>query len=481
MPPVPDTAPRAVDHLRDSAGVVLPSRDDAVVAAASERVGGQAGARVAGAAGWWSPVRVVALLAVLGALAALLVQAPCRSANWSSGVYTYGCYSDISALYFARGLDVDPNPFTPSGDRPVEYPPLTAAFIGVVAAIVHATVADDPSERLRRFADLSMLALLACWVLLTVLTARFARDRPWDAAMVAVAPGIIAAGLVNWDLFAALFPTAAILAWRRDRTLLAGVLLGLGGAAKFYPLLILLPVVLVAWREGRLGAGVRSVLAALAAFAAVNLPAALWAPEQWREFFVLSQERGVGYGSAWYLPFERGWWDPTATLNWLGPALLAAACLGIAWLAWRAPRPVGPRLLAQLAFLVVLAFCLTNKVYSPQYVVWLAALYPLAYPRWGPFLIWQAAEVLYTRAIWLQLLGVTDPGLAIPAWPHSWATVIRLAAQLWVGWLVAREVLRGGPDPAGGLEAEHLVEAGRGHPDVDGEPVADRGRGHVDG
>ncbi len=142
---------------------------------------------------------------------------------------------------------------------------------------------------------------------------------------------------------------------------------------------------------------------------------------------------------------------------------------------------MGPRLLAQLAFLVVLAFCLTNKVYSPQYVVWLAALYPLAYPRWGPFLIWQAAEVLYTRAIWLHLLGVTDPELAIPAWPHSWATVIRLAAQVWVGWLVAREVLRGGPDPAGGLEAEHLVEAGRGHPDVDGEPVADRGRGHVDG
>ncbi len=469
-----------VDHARDSSGVVLPSRDDRVVAAASERVGGQAGRRVSGAAGWWSPVRVVALLAVLGALAALLVQAPCRSTGWSSGVYTYGCYSDISALFFARGLDVDPNPFAASGERPVEYPPLTTAFIGAVAAVTHAVTPDDPARRLRAFTDLSMLLLLACWVLLAVLTARFARDRPWDAAMVAVAPGIAVAGLVNWDLLAAIFPTAAILAWRRDRTVLAGVLLGLGGAAKFYPLLLLLPVLLVAWRERRVGAGVRSVLAAAAAFAAVSLPAALWANEQWQEFFVLSRERGVGYGSVWFLPFEHGGWDPTDALNWLGPALFAAACAALCWLAARSPRPAGPRLLAQLSFLVVLAFCLTNKVYSPQYVVWLAALYPLAYPRWGPFLVWQATEVLYTRAIWLQLLGVTTPDLAIPSWPHSGATVLRVAAQVGVGWLVARAVLRG-EGARRGSEAEHLVEAGGGHPDVDGEPVADGRRRDVGG
>ncbi|NEE19225.1 hypothetical protein G3M58_73760, partial [Streptomyces sp. SID7499] len=67
------------------------------------------------------------------------------------------------------------------------------------------------------------------------------------------------------------------------------------------------------------------------------------------------------------------------TVNTASVVLMAVFCAGIAGLALSAARR--PRF-AQLAFLVVAAFILTNKVYSPQYVLWLIPLAVLARPRW---------------------------------------------------------------------------------------------------
>src|SRR5205085_1016810 len=69
-------------------------------------------------------------------------------------------------------------------------------------------------------------------------------------------------------------------------------------------------------------------------------------------------------------------WVPSGT----AVALLLIAALGVVvWLGLAAP--VRPRL-AQLAFLCVLAFLLTTKVWSPQYSLWLVPLLALARPRW---------------------------------------------------------------------------------------------------
>ena len=85
------------------------------------------------------------------------------------------------------------------------------------------------------------------------------------------------------------------------------------------------------------------------------------------------------------------------------------ACVLIAVLALTAPRR--PRL-AQLAFLIVAAFILTNKVYSPQFVLWLIPLLALARPRWRDFLVWQGIEGLHWAAIWMYLGQVTSGGVS---------------------------------------------------------------------
>ena len=58
-------------------------------------------------------------------------------------------------------------------------------------------------------------------------------------------------------------------------------------------------------------------------------------------------------------------------LNAVVAALTALVCAGVAALGFRAPRP--PRL-ASLAFLLVAGFLLVNKVWSPQYSLWLVPL-----------------------------------------------------------------------------------------------------------
>jgi uncharacterized membrane protein len=82
--------------------------------------------------------------------------------------------------------------------------------------------------------------------------------------------------------------------------------------------------------------------------------------------------------------------------------LFGLAVVAIGYLAYLVPRR--PRL-AQLAFLVVAAFCLTSKVWSQQYVLWLVPLALLARPRWGAFLAWQFAEIVYFFALDAELLG----------------------------------------------------------------------------
>ncbi|MDN6332312.1 MAG: hypothetical protein L0J58_07205, partial [Micrococcaceae bacterium] len=65
---------------------------------------------------------------------------------------------------------------------------------------------------------------------------------------------------------------------------------------------------------------------------------------------------------------------------------------------------------AQLAFLIIAAFILLNKVYSPQFVMWLIPLYVLARPRWREFLLWQVLEAYHWAAVWLMSAKIVSGG-----------------------------------------------------------------------
>lgn len=446
---------------------VHPTEQDEVAAAGSELIGGPVGRRAApGAGGWWTPVKVVVLLG-LGMFALGMVQKlPCYDGAWFSGQtsqYVRACYSDIPHLFVGRGFSEGLTPYfdripdsVSGGMAYLEYPVLTGAFMQVAAWFTPG--GDDVQHREQLYWMINAGMLMACTAVLLVCAVRTHRLRPWDGLLVALAPALALTATINWDLLAVALTAVATLMWARSRPLAAGVLIGLATAAKLYPALLLGPLLLLCWRAGRWREYGSALGGAALAWGCVNAPVMLLAPEGWSKFYSFSQERPVDFGSIWLIISQRTG-SALDDANIYAMALMALGCAGIAVLALWAPRR--PRL-AQLSFLVVALFILTNKVYSPQYVLWLIPLAALARPRWRDFLIWQACESVYFLGIWLYLAytGSGDKHQGLPTEGYQLVILVHIVGTLYLCALVVRDALLperdvvrrdGSDDPSGGV------------------------------
>lgn len=422
---------------------VIPTHADPTARAALPLLGGPLGRFAAVGRTWWTPVRVCMVAGLLMYAIGWLSKGYCVTRGWGAPQrYMYLCYSDIPLLYESRGLadGVFPYLLHPApGQEVLEYPVLTGVFM-YLSAIVTRLVGGDS---LTFFAVTVVgLAAMLAWTIAS--TCATVRRRPWDGLMVALAPVVALAGFVNWDLLAVALTAASLAAWSHRRLGWAGVWLGLGAAAKFYPVLLIGPVLLLCARRGQWPALGRFVAGALGAWLAVNVPVMLANFDGWARFYTFSRERGMDFGSPWYAMSLLGVTVPPDALNLAATMAFVLACAGIAALALLAPQP--PRL-AALAFLVVGAFVLTNKVYSPQYVLWVLPLAVLARPRWRDLLVWQLAEAAYFVAIWWYLVGygTQDKGLH-QGW-YVAATAVHWIATAWLMGMVVRDALRPSFDP----------------------------------
>jgi uncharacterized membrane protein len=417
---------------------------------------------------------VLLAASVLGMVLAFAEKYPCRSGAW----YNYpkqfqdACYTDIFPLYYAEDLAIGKVPYT---GHPVEYPVLIGGAMQAAAWLVRNV---NPVIRGREFFDVTVVLLAVCAVAGVLATARAAGPgRRAQALAVALSPALILSAFVNWDLIALALTALGIAAWAARRGVWAGVLLGLGVAAKFYPLVVFGPLLLLCLRTGQLREFAKTFAAAAGAWLAVDLPVMIIAPSGWATFYVFSKNRSADWGSIWYL-FEH-FNVPVlgdaqlSVLNWMSAAFLVAACAAIAVLALAAPRR--PRL-PQLCFLVLAAFLMTNKVWSPQYIIWLVPLAVLARPRLWPYLLWQLTEVAYFFGIWGYLIFVYasqgNPVTGYHGISTGWYFAALLARFLAVALLAAyvvrdilipeRDVVRacGLDDPAGGVldEAEDRLK-----------------------
>ena len=452
---------------------VDPSTDDPVVGALSEGVGGPMGTR-GGRHPWWTPVRVVlAMTAVVFALG-MVQKTNCYRDTWQDGTvrYTSMCYSDLPYLYTGRGFAELSWPYTDDEQtrgryEVMEYPVGIGYWAYAAAWVTHLLTdpdvdarsdrpvsdfasSDEVKREMRAFVivnaiGFAVLALLSAWLLAGVNV-----RRPWDAAAFALSPALLLTGLVNWDLVAVVFVAGALWAWARGRPALTGVMIGLGTAAKLYPLFLLGGVLVICLRRRRLRPFAVTAASAAGAWLVANLPAYLSGPESWRVFWTFNSERGADLGSVWLVvqqalertgdPFV---FDPH-TINlgsWLffGTWCVAVMALGLS-------SPSTPRL-AQLGFLIVAGFLLVNKVYSPQYVLWLLPLAVLARPRWRDLLIWQSGEILYFAAVWWYLGGFLAPASGGDAGFYWAAVLVRIACELYLVAVVVRDIWQPRHDP----------------------------------
>lgn len=128
-------------------------------------------------------------------------------------------------------------------------------------------------------------------------------------------------------------------------------------------------------------------------------------------------------------------------LNTVVAVLFVSCCAAIGYIALTAPQR--PRV-AQLALLVVAAFLLTNKVWSPQFSLWLVPLAVLALPHRRVLLAWMTLDALVWVPRMYYLYSTPNRGL-----PEQWftaAVLLRDLAVVGLCVLVVREIYRPGED-----------------------------------
>ena len=449
-------------------GQVHPTQDDSVVTALSEGVGGPMGTR--GKRHWLTPASIILLLTGFCFALGMVQKTSCYDATWGNGQsrYSHMCYSDLPYLYTGRGMVEHAWPY--SDDEQVrdrfevmEYPVGISYWAWGTAWATHVlSGSPDLSDRydqdpgalwgdpdvqheIRLFVvvnaiGLALLALAAAW-LLTKVNPR----RPWDAAVFALSPALALTGIINWDLLAVAMVAAALWAWATGRPVLTGVMIGLGTATKLYPLFLLGGLLVICLRDKRIRDFGVATGSAVLAWVVTNAPAYVTGKDEWRVFWSFNSDRGADLGSIWLVISQAA--DEAfraSTINDWSWAIFGLWCLGVLVLGLRAPET--PRL-AQLGFLIVVGFLLVNKVYSPQYVLWLLPLAALARPRWRDQLIWQGGEVLYFAAVWWYLGGYLAPAGGSDAGFYWVAIVLRMLAELYLVALVVRDIWRPEHDP----------------------------------
>jgi uncharacterized membrane protein len=334
----------------------------------------------------------------------------------------------------------------PYRDFRVEYPP-AALPVFLLSAL--------PGGDYRQWFE-TLMALCGCGTIVAVgLSARCLTLGFGTLAYVALAPLALGSVLLTrFDLWPAMLTSFALAALLAQRLRLGQPALGLAFAAKLYPG-VLLPVALAqAWRRG----GRREALLCGGLFAAVvlavYLPFLLVAPDGVAESVGRQLSRPLqieSLGAAVLLAAHQllgvgiEMHSSHGSQNLVGPAadvlaviLSVAQVVTLVWLWIRFARgEQTPARLARYAGASLVAFVALGKVLSPQFLVWLIPVVPLARRMWATFALTVAlvlTQLWFPYRYW-DLVREFDP-LA------SWLVVARDLALVVLLVLLVREPAR---------------------------------------
>ena len=180
--------------------------------------------------------------------------------------------------------------------------------------------------------------------------------------------------------------------------------------------------------------GVKFFITTFITVVGANIYTAIYYYQGWLKFFQFNSDRGVDFGSIWYgieliFSLEFG-----PKLNLLSIFLTLASLIIYYYFLLKKYLKVPERdhyhfeilLLSSFATLMII-FSL-NKVYSPQYVLWLSVLATLVLRKnerfW--FWLWQVGEGIYHLAIW-QYLSAFEGGSGLSEGLYALSIVIRIA------------------------------------------------------
>lgn len=383
-----------------------------------------------------------------GVAAGYLLKHPCLGDGPArpGDEYRRNCYSDVIALYPLRRQHFNPPdkpvPFAqhalPYRDNNFEYPALTGLFVWAVNAAAPAGDSDG-------FFGANAAGLAIAGIAGGAALGAVARDRR-RLLMFAAGPAMIAYAFHNWDLLPVGLLALGLVAYARGRDGPAGLLIGLGAAAKVFPIVVLPALILAHLTRRRFKSAAVLTIFAAAGFLIPNLIVLSYAGADGLLFpWKMQTGRLPTFETVWYFvarhtqaPASLYQFGPPgyATLTqWLSLATFAAgsAALLLAELRRDVFRPFAA------AFGCLILFLATSKVFSVQYMLWLVPFYVVVGVPWRSWIAVSLADMAVLGAVWalgVALIDGTNPSGYFGALEAVVAA--RYAALLYLLWLTRR-------------------------------------------
>ena len=353
-------------------------------------------------------------------------------ARWS---LDHNGYSDIiwlALVHYVHGVQiVHPLPYV--HDR-IEYPVLLGFTLWIPALLP-----GGPPSWLAATGVLTAAATFGSIALVR-------RRRPDSAWWIAASPALLLDAGVNWDLIGVFFLVGGVVWFGERRYRLSGTATSVGTFFKLFPVVVA-PMAVAAlgsrwWRSVDRAGGHRSAVPARRALAhwlipftvtgvVVMVPLVVVAPTNTLWFFRFNTQRPQK-DSVWELLTRvLGTSVVSNTTVNLVSLLVVTAALGYgAWMVWRAADAVQHRAVALGAAEAVTLWMMVNKVWNPQYVLWVFAAGALvaAPARFGVAL---GAVSVYD---WWYEFVVRVPD---HTGPNSWFGYLAVMARLVVMGLMA--------------------------------------------
>ncbi|MDO8480242.1 MAG: glycosyltransferase 87 family protein [Nanoarchaeota archaeon] len=228
----------------------------------------------------------------------------------------------------------------------------------------------------------------------------------------ALAPSMLWFSYFNWDLIAVTFSILALYFYEENRAVLATVFLSLGFATKMYPALFLLPVLL----KKPFKEWIKLGLVFGGTFLIVNLPYMLANFPYWSYIYFFHGMREPNPDSIWAV--LSSWFGLSTTFINIATGVLFV-CLYL-FLCWKRRKED----IIETSFLSTLLFLLLNKVFSPQFVLWLLPFFALLGANKKE---WYAMEISNLFVLFATLIFLFEKQDGALAWSGFFVVARHLA------------------------------------------------------
>ncbi|NDA91471.1 MAG: hypothetical protein EBY20_11370, partial [Alphaproteobacteria bacterium] len=330
-----------------------------------------------------------------------------------------GLMSDIGNFYIFHFQDGQNQwPFSEkifSGDmrvqHPVEYPALTGLIMWLISFLVTptSTVYVD-YYRITAAFQIALLAVSA-YLIYKLVGKKY-------AYYYILAPAVLYSLNRNWDIWAIATMLLSIYLFEKQRFQLSAILLAVSIATKFFPIVLMLPIMIIFLRNKQISIFIKYSLTTLVSWLIINLPFVLINFDGWAYFYRFSAERGLGSASFYEITSILIPAIKFSSVHFYILNSITAVIITYFFVKLKS-KPN----LAATSFFVMFGFILFNKQYSMQYVIWLSALavIAMAYIKQGHrdlliyvYVFWQASELAFQYSFFQKILTDAYANSATP-------------------------------------------------------------------